>query len=122
MKVYLFQPRFAPLVSNGTKRTTIRPRRKHPTQVGDELSLRAWTGKPYRSKQRMLREGERCKAVHHFRIYGDSVIVMVLDGRMLEIWETDALAKADGFTGAQDMATWFRKEHDMPFEGELIAW
>lgn len=122
MKVYLFQYRFAPLVESGTKRTTIRPRRKHPTKVGDVLSLRAWTGKPYRSKQRILRSGERCKEVHWFRIYGDSVIAMELDGRMLEIWETDALAKADGFSCAQDMMTWFRNEHGVPFQGELIKW
>jgi hypothetical protein len=51
MKVLMFQPRFAPLVEAGTKTQTIRPVRRRPIVVGDELSLRAWTGLPYRSPQ-----------------------------------------------------------------------
>lgn len=132
MKVYLFKPRFAPMVEAGTKRQTIRPKRKHPTKVGDELSLRTWTGKPYRSKQRILRQGERCKEVHSFelRAIQESNFLRLqcfLDGVRQETWITgngdwDKLAHADGFASAGEMIDWFGKEHGFPFEGELIKW
>jgi hypothetical protein len=54
MIVYMFQDRFSELVRDGSKRQTIRkglPRCK----PGDTMSLRRWTGKPYRSKQEELR-------------------------------------------------------------------
>lgn len=131
MKVYLFKPRFAPLVEAGTKRTTIRPRRKHPTKVGDLLSLRTWEGKPYRSKQRILREGERCKEVHSFRISvspnmgGGIHFAFIVDNYPIHNPARTELAQADGFKDDIDMLRWFMEEHDVEhrnFEGELIKW
>ena len=49
--VLMCQAQFAPMVESGDKRRTIRPRRKRPVKMGDHVSLRQWTGKPYRSKQ-----------------------------------------------------------------------
>lgn len=60
MKVYLFKLRFALLVEAGTKRQTIRPKRKHPTKVGDELSLRTWAGT-------FLERSKRSGIVYMFR-------------------------------------------------------
>lgn len=57
--IKLFQPRFAPMVKDGTKLNTIRPlpkRERDMPQVGWDISLREWSGKPYRSKQRVLKE------------------------------------------------------------------
>jgi hypothetical protein len=54
--VRMFKPRFARLVETGEKLQTIRPMPKRLPEIGDHLSLREWTGKPYRSKQRTLCE------------------------------------------------------------------
>lgn len=53
--VIMFQPWLARKVEDGSKLTTIRGNRKRPIKVGDTLSLREWTGKPYRSKIRVIR-------------------------------------------------------------------
>ena len=137
MKVHLFQRRFARLVRQGTKRTTIRPRRKNPTRVGDALSLRAWSGKPYRSKQVTLLDGIVCAEVHGIEIlrrsdwvsptYYESRVICRVDGNevksdLLREGEWDRLAQADGFKHAGDMLDWFIKEHGLPFSGDLIRW
>lgn len=130
MRVYMFKPRFAPLVEAGTKRQTIRPKRKHPTKVGDVLSLRCWEGKPYRSKQIVLRQGDVCKEVHSVWIglvENADHLPMVqfrLDGTVLSVatGESNELAKLDGFSSDVDMFVWFEIEHGLPFEGELIRW
>lgn len=84
-------------------------------QAGDRISLRAWTGKPYRSKQRVLRE---------------SVITQV---DRVEITETgiavnswaepcDDFARADGFADFFALVDWFKTTHGLPFEGIVIHW
>lgn len=114
--VKLFQPRFAPMVRDGTKLNTIRPLPKRPQdmpKVGWEISLREWEGKPYRSKQRVLKE---------------SVITRV---EMCEITEFGAtiegeghpdLAERDGFKDWPDMRSWFDSTHGLPFKGVFIGW
>lgn len=55
MNVILFQPRFEPLILAGTKTTTIRPTRRDGrprARSGEQVSLRVWSGLPYRSPQR----------------------------------------------------------------------
>lgn len=112
MIVRLFQPRFAPLVESGAKRQTIRPTPNRMPKVGDAISLREWCGKPYRSRQRLLRA---------------SVITRVepfdLDAmRLDEPTKRDAFARADGFADWPDMLAWFVQTHGLPFRGILIAW
>jgi len=118
MRVVMFKPRFAPQVEAGTKRQTIRPTPKRPIPVGRLLSLREWSGKPYRSKHRVLRE-ERCTAVTPIRI---DFVVCLVGGRGLRHYELDAFAQADGFRSYEDMYEWFRETHGLPFEGVLIKW
>lgn len=105
--VILFQPRFAALVQAGTKCQTIRPPRQRAIQVGDTLSLRQWTGKPYASKQRILRTAI-CTAVGPIFLDCDCT--------------DERLAAADGFATAAEMVAWFAATHRLPFSGILIQW
>lgn len=113
--VRLFQPRFAALVEAGTKTQTVRPWPSRMPKAGDKISLRAWTGKPYRSKQRVLREAviTACLPVD---ISEHSVAV----NSCVEI--CDDFARADGFLNFNDMAAWFQEVHGLPFYGVLIRW
>lgn len=114
--VKLFQPRFKPMVRDGSKANTIRPTPKRMPRVGDRISLRCWSGKPYRSKQEIIGEStitsvETCAIDEHGSIIGGC-------------WSNgEALAKMDGFSDFQEMLEWFRKEHKSDsFEGIFIAW
>lgn len=123
MIVKLFKPRFAPLVKNRTKKQTVRPTPKRMPKVGDAISLREWTGKPYRSKQRILGEST-------IRIVGEVLIdeaptmgcFIWVDRIMLSLEAAIGFSKADGFSGLKDMAEWFKLEHGLPFKGILICW
>ena len=113
--VRMFKPQFAPLVESGTKLQTVRPTPKRMPKAGDHISLRMWTGAPYRSKQRVLRE---------------SVITEV---SRVDITETgiavnsyaepcDNFAVADGFRDFFELRDWFKSTHGLPFEGVVIKW
>ncbi|MEN9841694.1 MAG: hypothetical protein RL376_1494 [Verrucomicrobiota bacterium] len=113
--VRMFKPQFAPLVESGAKLQTIRPTPKRMPKPGDRISLRSWTGKPYWSKQRVLRE---------------AVITQVLSCEIdsqgnVSIGGVGAFkgfAKADGFVSHAAMTNWFRAQHGLPFSGVLIKW
>lgn len=109
--VIIFQDRFADGVESGAKPHTIRKLRKHPIKAGDHLSLRKWLGKPYQSKQKILRESE-CLRVTPFEI----------DESFPFSGAGNELAVKDGFTNARDMVKWFKDTHGLPFEGVLIEW
>jgi len=116
----MFQQRFQAAVAAGTKCQTIRPEAR--CKPGDELSLRKWKDKPYRSLQLPLRDTVRCTAVHSVRLYctpWGQFNILVNNGLIADL---DAFAKAEGFKDAQDMRAWFEATHDLPFEGELIKW
>ncbi len=108
MRVILFQDRFAELVRTGEKIQTIR--KKARCKPGDDLSLRRWTGKPYRSKQETLRNAV-CAGVEAVR---------VTEGPTSK--DKELFAQADGFESLAEMQDWFRKTHGLPFEGEKIVW
>ena len=116
--VRLFQPRFADLVESGKKLQTIRKRPRRMPEVGDMIICRAWTGTPYRSKQRDL-----CSApitlVKDVQIDAADV---VLDGEKLSDADLERFAQADGFSSSEDMLDWFSETHELPFEGILISW
>lgn len=108
MRVILFQDRFAELVRSRQKKQTIR--KKARCRPGDELSLRRWTGKPYRSKQETLLN-TRCAEV---------LCVIVDEGKTTP--KGEAFAKADGFESLAEMQDWFHRTHGLPFHGEIIVW
>lgn len=106
MRVILFQDRFAELVRAGTKRQTIREKAR--CKPGSQLSLRRWTGKPYRSKQEHLREA-MCLCVQGVFIDESTI-------------PDDDFAKADGFKNWAELLGWFRETHGLPFKGEVVRW
>ena len=116
--VRMFKPRFAALVEAGTKTQTVRPTPARMPKAGDKLSLRMWTGKPYRSKQRVLREAT---VLHVVRIKLDC-FDMWFDGVRASEAKQEAFAIADGFSSAYEMLDWFDNEHGLPFEGVVILW
>lgn len=120
-RVYMFKPRFAPLVKSGAKRHTVRPRRKRPTCVGDQVSLREWAGLPYRSKQVVLRESVCCMKAAPFEINEDGLFFV--DGMYMGKAWSENFARGDGFRDKAEMVEWFRGEHGLPFrDGEIVYW
>lgn len=115
--VRLFKPQFAPLVMSGEKLQTIRPTPKRMPKPGDRISLRTWTGKPYRSKQRVLRESTISKVRMILILPG-----IELSGCPLTLEEEWDFARADGFNTPKDMYDWFAFEHGLPFRGVVIYW
>ena len=108
MIVKTFKPQFAPKVYDGTKGQTCRqwPRRRDGTvdqrllpKPYRQLSLRQWTGRPYGSPQRVLRDtvAKRLAAV----VVSDEGVCV--QGRTLPPGEREAFAKADGFHSFADM-------------------
>lgn len=120
MPAYNFQARFAPLVRDGLKKTTIRGR---AAKVGSTAYL--FTGQRTRACVRL----------------GQATITVVLpieigrnacgepyasvDGGALAHWvhrDLDALAKEDGFQTGAEMADWFAAQYGLPYKGYLIGW
>ena len=113
MRVIMFQDRFAFKVRDGTKRHTIRKAAR--CKSGDMLSLRRWTGRPYRSKQEVLRT-QTCMSVEPVRITRDGVRI---NGLRVD---ADQIARDDGFVDFGEMVLWFGITHGLPFDGFLIRW
>lgn len=118
MSVRMFKPQFAQLVLSGEKTQTVRPVPKRMPQVGEEISLREWTGKPYRSKQRVLKESTITR-VSTVAIYANE---MYLGESILNDEALFRFAKADGFQSAGDFIEWFNYQHGLPFTGICIYW
>jgi hypothetical protein len=117
MRVILFQNRFAEPVRSGAKIQTIRGKAR--CKAGDMLSLRRWTGKPYRSKQEILREAS-CRAVYQVKIVKQAIM---FDGVIYDKPQTlQSFAVLDGFNSWPEMVNWFSETHGLPFHGELITW
>lgn len=117
--VRLFHQRFAPAVERGEKLTTVRPTPKRMPKVGDKISLRTWTAKPYRSKMCVLMESE---IVEVKPICIDSNYSVYIDNFPLNSFEVESLALADGFGSPTEFYNWFDDAHGLPFEGILIRW
>jgi hypothetical protein len=121
--VRMFKPQFAPLVESGVKCQTVRPKPKRMPKAGDRISLRMWTGKPYRSKQRVLRESE---IVQVQSIWFNGVTILLDDPKgekgLLPRAVEEAFARADGFENLKAMSDWFEANHGLPFEGIVIKW
>jgi hypothetical protein len=115
----MFQPQFEPLIVSGRKYHTIRPPRKIPLRVGQPLSLRVWTGKPYRSPQRRFHETDVKKIA---AIVIDEAGTIKMDGVPLTNAEAASLAWHDGFENQEALRTWFFATHGLPFTGEIIYW
>ena len=120
MRVIMFQDKFAPKVRDGSKCQTIRKAAR--CKAGDTLSLRRWTGKPYRSKQEILREVvcESAEPVLILRPLGEETAAVGFN--VIRGADADAFARADGFADFGEMVKWFEDTHGLPFNGWLIKW
>lgn len=133
--VYLFNPQFAPAVSNGlsmlagspdydpsapVKLQTIRPMRKRMPKPGHLIDARQWSGRPYCSPQVKLGPLVQCCRVSYVWIYASGPIY--IDEVLLMPESADAFAIADGFSDHAAMLAWFQRTHDLPFHGFLTMW
>lgn len=114
-----FQKRFAPRVEDGTKRQTIRARRKdgRDPKPGDPLYL--YTG--MRTKGCRKLGVATCTSVDRIGIDG-FLSVWIGAEPVLGPLGRRSLAVADGFAGWRGMYDWFQTTHGIPFEGLLIRW
>ena len=126
MRVLLFQTRFEDDIRNGLKISTIRGEAR--CRPGDTLSLRKWSGKPYRTKQVILGE-VRCVTVKRIRLYmsDDDKLGVTIDGLpSRKITYLNALASIEGFSDFRELTQWFQANHgiskDKSFEGAQIIW
>ena len=117
MSSYNFQKQFAPAIEDGSKRCTIRARRKNGylPVVGEHIKL--YTSQ--RTKQcRLLRE-VTVTAVTPIVVDEDSI---VLDGHLQSPIKAVLLAQKDGFKSWSDYIAFFKKRRGLPFNGYLIEW
>ncbi len=124
MTVITFQPRFAALVAARTKGHTIRGPRKRAIRVGDRLSLRQWTGLPYRSPQRLLFD-TYCTRIADIVIgyrHDGAADAISIDGVRLDTAGRARLSRDDGFACTTDLLAWFESTYGLPFTGVLICW
>lgn len=119
MRVIMFQKRFAQAIKDGTKLHTVRRLGSLHTRPGHPLSLRYWSGLPYRSKQVEIRP-VRCFFVAEIEI--TRLEGIMFNGQRLTTDERDALAIGDGFRDRTEMRRWFAENHKLPFTGDFIAW
>jgi len=123
--VRLFKPQFAELVEQGRKLQTVRPTPKRRPAPGDLISLRCWTGAPYRGKQRGLREATivAVKSItigkRHFWIEGNEHFA---GATITHPSALDDFARADGFATWAELTAWFENTHSQPFKGIVIYW
>lgn len=105
-------------------------------KVGDKVSLRVWSGKPYRSEQIKICDDLEVKKVwdikivRHHAIDGRTILkilvgdntyseIILLNGKITEWFgQIDDLCTNDGL-GMEDFYHWF----DVPeFSGQIICW
>lgn len=125
MPTLMFAPKFVAAVASGLKLQSIRDTAR--CQPGDLLSLRAWEGVAYRSKQRVLREGI-CVSVEPIAIdVGEANLFNAAWGLSIEVagvvvLDLDGFARADGFDGEADMIRWYGGVRKSPYEGWIHKW
>lgn len=110
-----YQKRFAVLVKNRVKRSTIRATRKRPIYIGD--TLYHYTG--MRSKQcRLLRE-DKCTLVRDIQIKANGTVL--IDGQAIYQKNAAAIAFQDGFVSLQEFIDFFCPA-GADFRGQYIQW
>lgn len=122
--VRMFKPQFSGMVERGEKLQTVRPTPKRMPKPGDKISLRAWSDKPYRSKQKLLNEGIITR-VTRIEITNDGVTLLPETNMAATLRvqvPRGSFAIADGFSCWEEMRQWFERQHGLPFDGVLISW
>lgn len=130
MNVLLIQPRFAEPVVSGRKLHSVWPHRRDGrprASFGETLSIRVWTGLPYRSRQREIARVVVTE-VDSVAIHEDG-LEWRPGGLAACFWheqrKADLLrwfAWSDGFANWPELKAWFQHTHGLPFQGTLIRW
>lgn len=119
-----FQRQFAPAVSAGQKRQTIRAagKRKHAPKVGE--TAYCYTGLRTRNTVKLgAWPIERVQVIRFTITEDDTVDDVILGADRLTGGQLHELAVADGFKGWPAMAKWFAGAHDPgDFYGWVIGW
>lgn len=120
MRFIMFQQRFENAITSGKKDQTIRQKSKRQYMVGEVVSLRVWTGRPYMSKQREFAQAQITEVLD-FGLYpqGDGYNIYVDNLRLKYFSDVESFVKRDGFNDVSDMMEFFNK---LPFEGTLYRW
>jgi len=116
MRVIMFKNQFKNKILAGDKTSTIRKNAR--CKPGDILSLRCWTGKPYRSKHDAF-AWALCSAATSITITEGEII---MSGIPVKKDMREAMARKDGFGCFLDMYNFFKETHGLPFSGYLIQW
>lgn len=118
MRVILFQNRFEQPILDGVKDCTIRAHRKDGrplVRAGETISLRVWTGLPYRSKQREFAQ-RTVKFKFPVRVHIHGIVRLDTGDKLTHI----RLSKYLGFSGWREAKDWYKDTHGLPFDGVLI--
>jgi hypothetical protein len=148
MPAYNFLERFVPLIQKGSKKQTIRKRRKHATKPGQLLHL--FTGQRTKHSRKILQP--ICKNVQtiyisrsfRIRIYAarltDLDVLLLQHGKLVGCeystvtgTDLDDFAFYDGFRTeasaegktagcGQLMQRFWKRYHTLPFIGDIIYW
>lgn len=128
MRTILFARQFAPLVFTGWKNCTIRRHRyDRPVSVGERMSLRAWSGLPYRSKQVRIRD-ITVMSVEDLSIYwctewdGSHTLDVRIGRQKIDWFTLERIAKEDGFPSTVAFLKWFVPTENSFFCGRIIRW
>jgi len=116
MPLLNFQQQFADKVEKKIKRQTIRAWRKYPIRTGQILYLYT------RLRTKLARRIGMyvCFSAQSIVINEDS---FTIDGLLITNKKRlNLFAVKDGFESWNDMISWFKKTHGLPFRGQLIKW
>lgn len=112
-----FKAQFADDVEKGRKVISIRAPRKDGRDPKPLDKLQLFTGMRTRACRKLA--DANCIRVRPIQITEKYVM---LDGCPLGAATMADLAKADGFNTFTEMLAFFRREHGLPFSGNLIEW
>ncbi len=117
MPAYNFQQQFAYKVKSRIKRQTIRAHRKDGRVPREGELFKGFTG--MRTKKCRFLIESRISEVRHVMIDEAGICI---DGKQLDDAEANSIALLDGFESANEMCSWFAKNHGFPFAGHMIRW
>lgn len=125
--VLMFRPHFEHAIREGRKIHTCRPERKRLIQTGARLSLRIWTGTPYRSPQRVI--GTAIATAYTPIELGDDSLTVGHPGSDRIGWShnravLNGFARADGFDDWAELQLWMTATHGpaRPLQMRIICW
>jgi hypothetical protein len=122
--IFMVKPQWEEKIRRGHKTSTIRPLRKRKPVEGDIAEFRVWTGKPYRSKQRIIGEAV-ISLVDEIEMSEDGVEPLDENLKIRVGYIDDTVAAHDGFLNYAALWQWFRQEYGQnlaSFQGMRTCW